>query len=49
MNEQIDDKEIKEGSWDSWTEKEERGFVLTFLVSFIGFFIAFFAVICLIS
>jgi len=49
MKKQIDDKDIKNGSWDNWTEKEEQEFVFAFLMSFIGFFIVFFAVIALIS
>lgn len=47
MNKQIDD--IRDGSWDNWTEKEERDFVIAFLFGFVGFFAVFFAVIGLIS
>ena len=42
MKKQIDDKKVKDGSWGNWTEKQERDFVLVFLVAFVGFFIAFF-------
>lgn len=43
MSEHIDNENIKDGSWDNWTEKQERDFVIVFLVAFVGFFIAFFA------
>lgn len=41
MKEQIDDKNIRDGSWGNWTEEQERNFVLAFLVLYIGFFIVF--------
>ena len=49
MNDQTNDKIVGDGSWDNWTEKEERDFVIAFLFGFVGFFVVFFAVIGLIS
>jgi hypothetical protein len=47
MTEQIDNKEVKEGGWDSWTEEEERNFVLAFLIFYIGFFLVFVSLVAL--
>ena len=47
MEEETDDRPVRDGSWGNWTEKQERNFVLAFLLGYIGFFLIFVSLVAL--